>query len=195
MATLLTDIVKADVKAYFGILTTTTTYDSMIDAHLPGIRELVKQYCRHDFQSAARTNENPYIKPLDTEFYLDHYPVASVSSLTEGGNTLTEDEDFYVDKQTGRVEKIFNDLITNPARTDPAYWNAEQNAIVVNYTGGHALTDDVCMAIYEMVGVDCGLKKRTWTDNEGVERVSVLASYPKQVEDILKRHRQRVSCR
>jgi len=184
-------ITKTEVKAYHNVPAATTDWDDFIDAHLPGVRSLVKEYCHHDFLSQARTSEKPYVKQFDREFYLEYYPVASVSSLTEDGVTLTEGTDFYVDKDTGRVEKIDSQEITNPDRGPLSSWTSERNAIVVSYTGGEALTDDVTMAVKEMVGIDCGLRKRTYTDNEGIERVSTLSAYPKHIQAILDRHRHR----
>lgn len=182
-------ITKTEVKAYFDI--SNTDYDNLIDAHLPGVRKFVEEYCRHDFLSTTRTSEKPYLARYDTEFYLNYYPIVSVSALTEDGVTLTQDTDFYVDLATGRVEKISNDEITNPDRANLSYWTSDRNAIVVTYVGGHALTDDATMAVKEMVGIDCGLKKRTYTDNEGVERVATLSAYPKHIMAVLDRHRYR----
>lgn len=188
--TTLATITKVEVKAYFDLVDK-TDYDTLIDAHLPGVRAFVQQYCRHDFLSIARANEKPYVKQFDTEFYLKYYPIASVSSLTELGNALVEGTDFYVDLDTGRVERISSNNIGNSDRDAFGCWSATRDAIVVNYTGGHALTDDVTMAVKEMVGINCGLKKRTYTDNENIERVATLSSYPAHIMAILDRHKYR----
>lgn len=187
--TTLATITKTEVKAYFDI--SNTDFDTVIDAHLPGVRAFVTEYCRHDFLSTTRTSEKPYVKQFDTEFYLNYYPVASITSLTEDGVALTLDTDYYVDLATGKVEKIAGYEITNPDRGDLGYWTSERDAIIVTYVGGHALTDDVTMAVKEMVGIDCGLKRRTFTDNEGIERVATLSAYPKHIMAILDRHRYR----
>lgn len=184
-------ITKAMVKTYFSIASTNTDYDDLIDNHLLGARAYVKDFCRQDFESKARTNEKPIINRYDSEFYLKYYPVASITSLTEDGTALTEDTDFFCDKDTGRIEKIASTSITNPTRNEFDSWNPERNVIIVNYTGGEALTDDVIMAVKEICGINAGIKKRTYVDNEGVERVATINSYPNWVMDTLKRHRRR----
>ena len=90
-------ITKTEVKAYFDI--TNTDYDTLIDAHLPGVRAFVQQYCRHDFLSTTRTSEKPIVNQFDTSLYLKYYPVASITSITEDGDTLTEGVDFFCDKE------------------------------------------------------------------------------------------------
>ncbi len=182
-------ITKTEVKAYFNI--TSTDYDNLIDAHLPGARAFVTNHCRHDFLSTTRTNEKPYVRRFDSEFFLNYYPVVSITSLTEGDDTLTEDTDFYVDKDTGRVEKLVSSGIDSLNSEVKGCWDSERGAIVVTYVGGQSLTDDVTMAVKEIVGIDCGLKKRTFTDNEGIERVATLSAYPKHVMDILDKHKYR----
>ena len=182
-------ITKTEVKAYFDI--STTDYDTLIDAHLPGVRAFVQQYCRHDFLSTTRTSEKPIVNQFDTSLYLKYYPVASITSITEDGDALTEGTDFFCDKDTGRVEKIYNPAISNPSRDSAGWWDSERDSIIITYVGGRALTDDVTMAVKEMVGIDCGLRKRTYTDNEGVERVATMSAYPKHIMAILDRHKYR----
>lgn len=182
-------ITKAMVKTYYNI--SVTDYDGLIDAHLIAARSYVQNYCRNDFQSTTRTAEKPIVKQYDEAFYLNHYPIASITSLTEDDVILTENTDFYVDKNTGKVEKIFTPEISNPDRGALAYWSYERNAISVTYVGGEALTDDIIMVVKEYVGISAGLKKRTYTDNEGVERVATISSLPKYLYDVLNMHKRR----
>ena len=190
--TKLADITVASVEAYLGIAAGTST-NALITAHLLGATSFVEEYCRHDFQSIARVNEKPCILEGQSDFFLLNYPVASIASLVEDDDTLVEDTDFYVDKETGRVEKI-SATFPDFNRDEPVYWSIDRNGIVVNYTGGEALTDDVIMVVKELAGIWAGLKKRTYTDNEGVERTSTLNSLPKEFYDILNRHRHKTRC-
>jgi hypothetical protein len=188
--TTLADITRASVKTYHSIPAANTDYDSLIDAHLLGARSFVQEYCRHDFQSAVRTSEKPYIDKRTSAFYLKYFPIASMTSLTEGGLALVEDTNYSVDKDTGMVEKICSSDITNPDR-DVAFWSTVRNAVIVTYTGGEALTDEVIMAVKEIAGIRAGIKKRTYTDNEGIERVATLNSIPKDILSVLDRHKHR----
>jgi hypothetical protein len=187
----LAGITVASVKTYFDIKATETAYDNLITAHLLGARDYVQTFCRHDFQSTTRTSEKPIINSGDMDFFLKYYPIASISSITEDGSALTEDTDFFCDRETGRVEKLVADDLSNLLRSTNSPWNPERNSVIVTYVGGEALTDDVIMVVKEICGINAGIKKRTYTDNEGVERVSTLNSYPPYIQDILKRHRHR----
>ena len=184
----LASVSAVSVKAYYDI--TSSDYDNLINAHLLGARSFVEEYCRDDFQIIARVNEKPLVDRRSSVFYLKYYPVTSITSLVEDGTTLVEDTDYYVDKTTGRVEKLTQSSILNPDR-ELCYWNTERNSIVVNYIGGTQLTDDVISVVKELAGIRAGIKKRTYTDNEGIERVATLTSLPKEILDILSRHRKR----
>ncbi|MFA6198644.1 MAG: hypothetical protein WC734_05880 [Patescibacteria group bacterium] len=171
-------------------LNDTTISADLINAHLLGARSFVEEYCRHDFLSTTRTAEKPLIDKNTSVFYLKNWPVASITSLVENGNTLVEDTDFYIDKDTGRVEKIASTDILNPDR-DVSYWSTERAAVVVTYVGGEAITDDVIMAVKEIAAIRAGVKRRTYTDGEGVERATTMNSIPKDIMDVLNRHRHR----
>lgn len=187
----LADITVASVKTFHDIKLTELGYDSVIAAQLRGVIAYVKFYCGHDFESKARL-EYPYVLPNERHFYLDFYPIASVQSLVEIGLALTENTDYYVDKDAGRVEKIDIPMnVLNPDRFTSAYWSIVRQSIAVNYTGGMALDDNMISIVKELVGIRAGIKKRTWTDNEGVERVATINSLSPMYQEMLDQYRRR----
>lgn len=184
----LDNITTAEVKAYFGI--TNTDKDSIIDVVRPLVVDKIKEYCRHDFESKARTNEKPVIKIRQKNFYSVYLPVdASDITVVEDGTTLTEDSDYFVDLRTGRFERIRNqdDIF---AEQGGAYWTTKHNAIVISYTGGEALTQDVVLVFYEMVGIYAQLKTKTYVDNEGIEAAVTLTALPDNLIKVLDNHRR-----
>jgi hypothetical protein len=186
MATL-SDITTAQVKAYYKY--TSTDRDAQIDIVRPIVVDMIKQICNNDFESKARTNEKPYIQPSRNEFYLQYYPIASITSLIEDGETLIEDEDFYVEKETGRIEKLVaTDLTGNTIFDIANYWTTERNKIIVNYVGGDTLTQDVVLAFYEIVGIYTEINQKVFTDIEGNEHATAYDKIPTEIKDILARH-------
>lgn len=180
-------VTAASIRTYFD---KDSTYDTIITQKMLGIKQYIKTYCRHDFLSTTRTAEKPMIKEYEKEFYLKYYPISSITSLTEDGTALTENTDYRVDYDTGKVEKISNiDSIANPDRNRLGYWTTEVNAISVTYVGGHALTDDVIMIYKELVGILAGLNTRTFVDNEGVQQTATLKNLPPWMNAILDSHR------
>ncbi len=183
----LDSITTADVKAYHGI--TGTDKDGVIAVHLPLVADEIQKYCKHDFLSQSR-EEKPLIEKLTDRFYLHNRPIASITSIVEGGLTLIEDDDFYVDKGTGLVEKITDLSDITRGQTSKGHWSRVRNDIVVTYVGGVDLTgaQDVVKAFYIMVGIGAGLMKRTFVDNEGVEAVVFINTVPKDIKTILDRY-------
>jgi len=186
----LSDITFTDVKNYYNIPSTDTSHDSQLTIIIAMAIDIVKEYCNNDFEIKARV-DRPSIVPLRYSFMLNYYPVASIESLTEENITLIEDSDFYVHKEYGKVDKktASSSILTE---SSGGCWSTDSNAIEVNYTAGEALTQDVVMVIYEIVGIRAGIKKRTYTDNEGVEATVVLNSIPEKLLNILNKHKKAV---
>lgn len=182
---------RDSIKVFHDVKASDNGYDNLIMAHIPAAIAYVQAYCGHDFQSIARV-EYPYALPNERHLYLDFYPIASIASLVETGLTLVENIDFYADKPAGRIEKIDIPMnVLNPDRFTSAYWSIVRHDIVINYTGGLALDDSVISVVKELVGIRTGIKKRTWTDNEGVEKVSTINSLSPMYQEILDQYRRR----
>ena len=187
-----TDAGVASIKVFHDVKSNETGYDAVIKAHIPAIIAYVKMYCGHDFLQTTRTNESPYILPNERHFYLDNYPVASVQSCVEQGLTLVEGTDFYCDRDAGRIEKIDIPMnVLNPDRFTSAYWSIVRQSIFITYVGGVALDDSMIAVVKEMVGLRAGIKKRTWTDQDGIEKVTTLNSLSPVYQQILDSYRRR----
>ena len=188
----LDDITVDSIKIFHGLKLSDTGYDDVIAAQLRGVISYVKFYCGHDFLQIARIDESPYILPNERHFYLKYYPIVSIQSLTETNLSLVENTDFYCDYDAGRVEKIDIPMnVLNPDRFTSAYWSIVRQDIKISYTGGVALDDSVISVVKEITGVRSGIKKRTWTDNEGIEKVATLNSISSMWTDILDQYRRR----
>ena len=183
----LSDIVKADVKTYFGIPSTDVSKDGKIDLVIPLTNSMIMDFCRHDFESKARVSERPIVEENSLELYVKYRPVVSVASLTEDGVALIENSDFYVDKDFGRIRKLKDSSsIFNSGYF--GYWNSGPGKIVISYTGGEALSPDVQLVAFELIGIWAGLKVKTYATNEGVEGAVNLTDIPDSLKEVLLRH-------
>lgn len=194
----LSDITAASCKVYFGIAPSDTSKDAMIASHLLRVISYWVEKCEHDFDQTADRTEKPIIMPYEKAFYVSEYPVVSITSLTEsdGNNTilLAEGKDYYCDYQTGRVEKIDIPLnIVNPDRWTSAYWSQVRNAVTIIYKGGVAVNDNIIGLVKEMVGISCGLKKRTYVDNQGITQVATLTSLPSDMKEMFEHYERKLT--
>ena len=187
MATTLSDITLSDVKSYYNY--TETNRDTQITNLLPIVTDIITQYCRNTFTQTTRTNEKPVVPIERTDFYLKHIPVSSITSIIVDGTTLTEDTDFFVELDTGRVQKLSSD---DPIFVGDYYWNSVPNKIVVTYVGGTPLTQDLVLVFYELVGIYAQINLKVYVDVEGNEHASKMDTIPAALKAILNRH-QRVN--
>jgi hypothetical protein len=174
----LSDITLANVKIYFGLpAAADAAKDAKINMMILQAIAWVKSYCRHDFQSAARTSEDvDSITKESTKMFLKYRPVASVTAIREDGVALDAD-DYCVNKDAGYVERL-----------DGGVWDDTLGTYSVDYTGGQALTEDVSQVIYEIIGIFAGLKVRTYVTGEGVETAVTVTSVPEELKEVLNRH-------
>lgn len=188
--TILSDITHTEVKEYFNIPASDTTRDTQIDFIVPLCNKQIIDYCRNDFESKARVSEYPFIDDKFSEFFTKYRPIARGETITliEDSTTLTLNTDFRINYDTGGIQKIIDTssvFYTGGGR----YWSMEADGVVVSYTGGEALTDDVIKVAYELIGITAGIKTRGYIDNNGVEQVVSINSLPKSLIDILDRHK------
>lgn len=182
----LASITIAEIKAFHGY--DESGKDTQLTAMLNLAIDFIKNYCGHDFQSAARTAENILVEGEQQEIFLKYWPVASITSLSEDGDALVENTDYYCDKDTGRLVK-WQDLEDINKEMISGNWSTTPNAILCTYTGGHALTYDVEQVFYELVGIWAGLKTKTYVDGEGTQQSVTLKTVPPELYAILDRHR------
>lgn len=185
MPTTLASITAADVKAYFNF--TDSNRDAQINAILPIVSDYITTYCKHDFLSISRTEIVNIENNFQTDFYLKYRPVASITSIVEAGETLVKNTDYKVDLDTGRVSRISTDggVIFSQSTS----WSTEPEDITVVYTAGDALTQDVCMAFYEIAGIYTQINQKVFVNIEGNEIATKYDVIPKAIMDILDRHK------
>jgi hypothetical protein len=188
--TKLSDITINDVKAYYGILPADTTYDLKLTALLPMVCDNVKNYCRHDFESKARSNEKPMVFAEQYQIYAKYRPIdrTVVPVVTENGLTLTLNTDYAINYDIGKFERLGAAQNIFSQRVYGA-WSTTPDGIILSYTGGEALTSDVLMAVYEMCGIYAYMKTKTYVNNQGVEAAVTLTSIPADLMLLLDRHK------
>lgn len=172
MATFATEITTAKVKEYYNIPSADTSRDTYIGVMLQKAIDEVCSYCKHDFESKARTSEDVIVESESNKAFLQYRPVASVESVVEDGETLISGTDYYTHKSIGMIERLNGE------------WNSISGKLVVSYTGGYTLNQDVVQIVMELIGIYAGLKTRTYVTNEGVENTVTVTSIP---SDLLKR--------
>lgn len=177
MATFATEITTAKVKEYYNIPESDTKRDSYIAVMLQKAIDEVCAYCKHDFESKARTSEDVIVEQYSNKAFLQYRPVASVASVIEDGITLVSGTDYYTHKNIGMIERLCG------------YWNSIPGNLVVSYTGGIALNQDVVQVVMEIIGIYAGLKVRTYVTNEGVEQSVTITSIPKDLQNRLDLYR------
>jgi len=170
MATFATEITVAKVKEYYNIPALDTSRDTYIGVMLQKAIDEVCSYCKHDFESKARSNEEVIVFDPSNKAFLQYRPVASVSSVIEDGTTLVAGTDYYTHKNNGMIERL------------NGIWNGIPGKLIVSYTGGIALNQDVVQVVMELIGIYAGLKVRTYVTNEGVEQSVTITSIPKDLQ-------------
>jgi len=94
----------ADIKAYLGI--TSGEYDSFLTQQEAFISEVVESYCGRKFSQATyvQTFYDTDYSDIQKELKMFHYPLISMTSVTEDAITLDTTE-YRVHKATGTVVK------------------------------------------------------------------------------------------
>ena len=178
--TKLQDVTYTEVDGYLG-LPAEVTRDARITAQLPLFTSQIMAYCRHDFESKARTGEKPIVDKYTSDIFTKFRPIASIQSVVEDGKTLVENVDYIVNYDTGLIRRFGG-----------TFWTQTAKGITLNYTGGVTLASawEVLQVLYELVALALGLKTRTYITGEGVEGTVTLTTLPPELLIILERHKQ-----
>lgn len=177
MATFATEITTAKVKEYYNIPASDTKRDAYIEVMLQKAIDEVRSYCKHDFESKARTSEDVIVERYSNKAFVQYRPIASVTSVIEDGVELISGTDYYTHKNIGMIERLCGD------------WDSTPGNLVVSYTGGIALNQDVVQVVMELIGIYAGLKVRTYVTNEGIEQSVTITSIPKDLQSRLDLYR------
>lgn len=140
-------VTRAEYKAYVGI--TSPNSDTVIDALIPKVSALVKNYCRRTFidyvnDAKVETTSGGYGENL----LLEEYPVISVTSVgwsSDYGQSYTdlvEFTDYVVEVEKGYIVAL----------SASGEWDKCLNGYQVTYTAGYeTLPEDLKLAVMDLV--------------------------------------------
>jgi len=119
----------SDVEQFLQIDLNSTVESSVTNTFIPYVDAAIKRYLGHDVEQATYTETFDGNEQQD--LFLRHVPIASITSVTEDGNTLTEgNESDYVYYDNGRMRRIV------------IRWSGiKPKNIVVTYVGGYEAAD------------------------------------------------------
>jgi len=119
----------SDVEQFLQIDLNSTVEASVTNTFIPYVDAAIKRYLGHDVEQATYTETFDGNEQQD--LFLRHVPIASITSVTEDGNTLTEgNESDYVYYDNGRMRRIV------------IRWSGiKPKNIVVTYVGGYEAAD------------------------------------------------------
>lgn len=183
-------ITKAEYKAYVGI--TSPNSDTVIDALIPKVSELVKTYCRRTFvdyvnDAKVETTSGGY----GAELLLAEYPIISVTGVgysTDYGQNYTdlvEFTDYVVDVERGNIIAL----------SASGEWDKCLNGYQVTYTAGYeTLPTDLKLAVMDLVtyyiknDASVHSPKAPGTNSVQIEYItsSALPAHIKRVLDLYK---------
>ena len=118
-----------DVEQFLQVDLNSTVEASVTNTFIPYVDAAIKRYLGHDVEQATYTEVFDGNEQQD--LFLRHVPVASITSITEDGNALTEgNESDYVSYSNGRLRRIV------------IRWSGiKPKNIVVTYVGGYEAAD------------------------------------------------------
>ena len=115
----------SDVEQFLQVDLNSTVEASVTNTFIPYVDSAIKRFLGYDVETATHTETFDGNEQQD--LFLRHIPIASITSVTEDGNTLTQgNEDDYVFYDNGRLRRIV------------VRWSGiKPKNIVVTYVGGY----------------------------------------------------------
>ena len=119
----------SDVETFLEIDLSTTVEGHVTNTFIPYVDAAIKRYLGYDIEQATFTETFDGNEQKD--IFLRHVPIASITSVTEDGSTLTEgNTKDYVYYDNGRLSRI------------AIRWSGiKPKNVVVTYVGGYARQD------------------------------------------------------
>lgn len=116
----------SDVEQFLQVDLNSTVESSVTNTFIPYVDSAIKRFLGYDVETATHTETFDGNEQQD--LFLRHIPIASITSVTEDGNTLTQgNEDDYVYYDNGRLRRIV------------VRWSGiKPKNISVTYVGGYA---------------------------------------------------------
>lgn len=118
-----------DVEQFLQVDLNSTVEASVTNTFIPYVDAAIKRYLGHDVEQATYTETFDGNEQQD--LFLRHVPIASITSITEDGNSLIEgNEKDYVSYSNGRLRRIV------------IRWSGiKPKNILVTYVGGYQAAD------------------------------------------------------
>ena len=115
----------SDVEQFLQVDLNSTVEASVTNTFIPYVDSAIKRFLGYDVETATHTETFDGNEQQD--LFLRHIPIASITSVTEDGNTLTQgNEDDYVYYDNGRLRRIV------------VRWSGiKPKNIIVTYVGGY----------------------------------------------------------
>lgn len=141
-----------EYKAYAGI--SSTNQDTIIEALIPSVSELIKSYCRRSFLDYVDEAKVEYFNGGEAYYILKEFPVKAISAVeisTDYGKTyteLTEYSDYVLDLDSDKLIAL------------PYYGGTNKDAVfsklimgykVTYYAGYDELPGDLKLAILDLI--------------------------------------------
>lgn len=151
----------SDMKTYLGI--SAGTYDTFLTEQLQLISDVVEAYCRRKFESAVY-DQTFYSDdhPVTDSFRTFHYPVITLTSITQDAEPAYDPTTYRVHKPTGTI-----------LRNDGFFWGVKT---VVRYTAGFAVIPTPIQAVVKTLVQERYNKKVSGVNlsfGSDVQRVSI----------------------
>lgn len=120
----------SDVETFLEIDLSTTIEGHVTNTFIPYVDAAIKRYLGYDIEQATYTETFDGNEQQD--LFLRHVPIASITSVTEDGNTLTQgNEKDYVYYDNGRLRRIV------------VRWSGiKPKNVSVTYVGGYSTIPD-----------------------------------------------------
>jgi uncharacterized phiE125 gp8 family phage protein len=133
-------VTLADVKTFLGLQNISAS-DAILEIIIEAVSASVTSEASPDLKSTTYTAE-AYDGTGKSYFYLDHYPVTTLTSVVEDDTTLVKDTDYFSDDDEGILEKPVG-----------YKWTTARGGVVVTYVAGYAtLPADIKLACLIEVG-------------------------------------------
>lgn len=131
-------VTRTELKTYLGI--SGSSEDTALDTWIAQASGAIASYCNRVFPQETVSEQFRMVR--GEAIILGRYPVVSITSVTEDGTVLVNLTDYEVDKDTGLLYRVSDDLLV--------FWCAYK-VTVVYVTGFATIPDDVKRACMETV--------------------------------------------
>ena len=186
-------ITVAELKAYVGV--TTTDFDTIFEIFINSVSDEFNAYVGRKLGKATYTDVY-FDGPAGSDLLLPHFPVVSITSIEEDGDTLVEGDydDYLLYADAGIIRRVMGSWLRGNKTIKITYVAGYVVQGATLGTGETALPGDLRLACL----AQCA---REWKKAQGAEWGMTSRSFPdgsvtrtekgllQEVTDVLDRHR------